>query len=436
MYYCLLLCILVFSCQTKEKTERPPNVVLIMVDDMGVEALSSYGNLTNHTPHIDQMISRGILFNNCISQPLCTPSRVKIMTGQYNYRNYEYFGYLNTHQRTFGHLFQENGYRTGIAGKWQLNGLAYPDEISDWKDSSRPQALGFDEYCLWQLTLPRRDGERYAQPLIEQNGDTLSTDLDDYGPDIFSDFVLDFIERHQDTSFFVYYPMVLVHDPFVPTPDSEAWKEPSRRYENDTAYFKDMVEYTDKIVGQINAKLITLGLSDNTLVIFTADNGTHFSIYSQTENGKIQGGKGNTTNGGTHVPLVVTWEDKIKQPATHDGLISFSDFYATFSDILGVADVKDGRSFLPVLEGQQSPPTRETLFIHYDPRWGQRVNQYRNQFVRTEQYKLYPDGKFYDLEKDWLEENPLTDDILSEKEQQLKRQLSQELAEHPKWEKE
>ena len=156
LFLFFLLSIATLSSCAKEDDKKPPNVILIMADDMGAETVGCYGNKYNKTPNLDAMASDGILFKNCISQPLCTPSRVKIMTGMYNYRNYEYFGYLNSNQYTFGNLFSDQGYATCIAGKWQLNGLAYPKEIPDWNDPSRPNQLGFQNYCLWQLNQIQR----------------------------------------------------------------------------------------------------------------------------------------------------------------------------------------------------------------------------------------------------------------------------------------
>ena len=116
---------------------------------------------------------------------------------------------------------------------------------------------------------------------------------DRYGPDICCDYLLDFIERHRDVPFFAYYPMILVHAPFVPTPDSPEWRDRGRRGEQDTRYFADMVAYADKLVGRIVEKLEVLDLLENTLVMFTSDNGTHRTITSQLEGGvDIVGGKG------------------------------------------------------------------------------------------------------------------------------------------------
>ncbi|SOE23752.1 Arylsulfatase A [Spirosomataceae bacterium TFI 002] len=414
---------------TSYKPTSKPNIILIMADDMGYECLGTYGSTAYKTPVLDAMANQGIKFNNCVSQPLCTPSRVKIMTGMYNYRNYDYFGNLSTSEYSFGNLMQEAGYATCIAGKWQLNGAYYKNQIPDWDDNSKPHKFGFDEYCLWQVTHPGGEGGRYADPLIEQNGKTLKRDPLTYGPDIFSDYIMDFMERKKAEPFFIYYPMVLVHDPFVPTPDSKDWLKVSK---SDTTYFKDMVAYTDKIVGRINDKLKELGLYDNTIVIFTGDNGTHPTVHTQTRTGNIQGAKGNTIDAGTHVPLIITWPKEIKKSFAYDELIEFSDFFPTFAAVADKKVTTDGKSFLPLLTGDMYTP-RETAFVHYDPQWGKNVNKYRNQFVRTKEYKLYPNGNFYKLSNDILEKNPLHNSSLTTAEIKVKAELAKELSKHPMW---
>ncbi|MEO0332302.1 MAG: sulfatase-like hydrolase/transferase, partial [Bacteroidota bacterium] len=415
-YKLILLTLLILFSLTGYS--QKPNVILIMADDMGYECLGTYGSTSYQTPVLDSLAANGMQFAHCISQPLCTPSRVKMMTGLYNYRNYEYFGYLNENQYTLGNLMREAGYQTCIAGKWQLNGLAYKNEIPSWNDASRPQQFGFDEYCLWQLTKARSEGERFANPLIEQNGKVLERNEDDYGPDIFADYILDFIERKKEQPFFVYYPMVLVHDPFVPTPDSEEWADKDRRYENDTAYFKDMVAYADKIVGRIANKLQELGLDENTLLIFTGDNGTHPSITSHTKQEAIQGAKGNTIDAGTHVPLIAYWPMMIEKGKQYSSLVEFSDFFPTFADLVGKTVKSDGKSLYPLLT-DDNYQSRETAFVHYDPRWGKNVNRYRNQFVQTVDYKLYQDGKFFNIAKDPLEEEPLDEALLTKAEKEI-----------------
>jgi len=428
-YILLILTITsIFSCNQKKEEPQKPNIILIMADDMGYECLRCNGSTSYKTPVLDKMAENGIRFTQCISQPLCTPSRVKIMTGMYNYRNYEYFGYLNTNQRTFGHVMKEAGYATCIAGKWQLNGLAF--DLEGYKDPTRPTQMGFDEHCLWQLTHTRSEGERFANPLLELNGEVMELDEDAYGPDVFKDFILDFIDRKKDSSFFVYFPMVLVHEPFVPTPDSEEWQNPEKRYEKDTSFFSDMMTYTDKIVGEIQSKLEEHGLSDNTLLIFTADNGTHVTITSQTTSGPVKGGKGNTIDAGTRVPLIVTWPGTLKGSKVYDGLIEFSDFFSTFANIVGIEVDCDGVSFLDLLTGENFIG-RETAYVYYDPQWSKNVDRYRGQFARTTTHKLYGNGNFYNIEVDQLEEHPLDHTQLTADEARIKEKLLEILNEKP-----
>jgi len=408
------------SCK---KAEQLPNIILVMADDMGYECLGVNGSTEYKTPNLDRLALDGIRFEHCYSQPLCTPSRVKIMTGQYNYRNYEDFGYLNPNQKTFANLLKDAGYATCIAGKWQLNGLNRNNEGN--QDVNRPNHFGFDEYCLWQLHHQKKDGERFADPLITQNGNDLPRNSDLYGPQVFADYISDFIDRKAGQPFFVYYPMVLVHDPFVPTPDSPEWLDPSRRYENDTAYFADMVAYTDKIIGQLESKLKEKGIWENTLFIFTGDNGTNVSVVSSTNYAKVKGGKGSSKNTGNHVPLIVSWPQKMSGKRVSESLISFADVLPTLCEVAKVSAsqfVTDGKSFLPVITGNNE--IQDKVFIHYSPRWG---NFKSNRWVMNKEYKLYRDGSFFNTTTDTLEKHPLI--TISEKELQIKKQFQSVLDE-------
>ncbi|MFV0592007.1 MAG: sulfatase-like hydrolase/transferase [Draconibacterium sp.] len=425
--------ILGMSSTANAKETKKPNVILIMADDMGYECLGTYGSTSYSTPNLDKLASNGMQFNNCVANPLCSPSRVKIMTGLRNYQNYEKFGYINIKERTFANVAREAGYATCISGKWQLNGVQSKSASPDWNDKTKPNKMGFDEHYLWQFTHGSKEGERYADPLIEANGKELELSKDAYGPDVFSDYVLDFVERKKDQPFFVYYPMVLVHYPFVPTPDSEDWKNPDLRYKQDTAYFKDMVTYCDKMVGRLTNKLKELGIYDNTVIMFCGDNGTMRGIDSRTNHGIVKGGKGTTTDAGTHVPLIVSWPEKIKKGQEFDGLIEFSDFYTTLADLFKKEEPKnDGVSFYPLLTGGKYKG-RETAVVHYNPMWAPNVQKFANQFVRTVDYKLYADGKFYNLKKDVLEESPLTTESLTTKEKEVYATLKKEIETLPTW---
>jgi arylsulfatase A len=422
----ILIVQLLFSCHQGGEFNKNPNIILIMADDMGFECLGAYGSAEYNTPNLDKMASEGIRFNHFYSQPLCTPSRVKIMTGKYNFRNYTHFGYMNPQEKTFGNLMKINGYKTMIAGKWQLNGLNRNNPGN--QDRTRPHTFGFDEYCLWQLTRGRNEGERYAEPLIEQNGKILSNTKDRYGPDIFCDYILDFMERNQDSTFFVYYPMVLVHEPFVPTPDSEAWDEPGLHYQNDTSFYADMMAYTDKLVGKILNKVEELGLAKNTLILFTADNGTHPSIFSGMKDGTvIRGGKGLTIETGIRVPAIAYWEDHTTPGMVTNHLIDFTDIFPTLMDAARIDPdnyFSDGKSFYPLLTGENYIP-KSYVYAYYHPRWGSFDSA---EYIWNHDYKLYSSGKFYQISKDPLESDPIDEKDLTNEEREMKLRWEEVIA--------
>jgi arylsulfatase A len=379
-----------------------PNVVLIMADDLGYECLGCNGGTSYRTPHLDRLAAGGMRFVNCHAQPLCTPSRVQLMTGLYNQRNYIRFGVLAPDAVTFAHILKQAGYATCVAGKWQLEG-----------GLQAPQRFGFDEYCLWQLT--RRPG-RYPNPGLEINGQVVDYTQGEYGPDLVSDYLCDFIERHRERPFFAYYPMILPHWPFEPTPDSPDWDPTSRGVltgQGQARYFADMVAYTDKMVGKIVRKLEELGLRERTLVLFTADNGTATQITSRMGDRVVRGGKGSTTDAGTHVPLIASWPGTITAGQTSTALVDFTDFLPTLAEATGakipseVAAALDGRSFLPVLLGKQ-PRHRDWIYCWYSRNGGPEGEE----LARDERFKLYRDGRFFDILADPDEKQPLPNDQL------------------------
>ncbi len=398
--HCLLLPLLIASCLTASAgTDSRPNVILIMADDIGYECFGCYGSRQYSTPNIDRMAAQGIRFDHCYSQPLCTPSRVKLMTGLSNVRNYAAFSVLRKDQKTIGQYFREAGYRTAIAGKWQLLGAEHYAEQFRGK-GTWPQDAGFENICLWQVD---RLGERFQSPLMWIDGTNTQFDKSHYGPDVATDYLVRFIEQHHDTPFFAYYPMILVHNPFVPTPDSES-AESKNRQQN----FEDMVVYMDKLVGRLVDATEKHGIAENTLILFIGDNGTNTSITSTLHGVEIKGGKGRTTDAGTRVPCIALWPGTSPQARVCSDLVDFSDFLPTVLSACGI-DVPaglDGQSFLPQLQGKKGTP-REWISCYYNPR--PERSQPRH-FVRDQVWKLYDDGQLFNITTDVLEKQPVLPD--------------------------
>lgn len=426
--FCFLGIILFFtpSLSAQEPTiDRPPNVILIMADDLGTEALGAYGGTSYPTPVLDEMAKNGVRFQHAYAYPLCTPTRVSLMTGKYNFRNWKAFGILDPAEKTFGHYLQEQGFKTCMVGKWQLQSYdppGYPGSELRRNTGMKVEDAGFDEYAMWHTGHTENKGSRYADPIINQNGTFLLNTHGRYGPDIFTDYLLDFIDRHRDEPFFVYYPMALTHNPFVPTPDSKEWQDPTLRMKSDPTYFGDMVAYTDKIVGRILDKLKVTELEEETLVIFYSDNGTHQMLTSNVGGNVIRGGKGKEIDAGTRVPMIVQWPGKVDPGQVSQAMIAPSDFLPTIFQAIGRELPRgvftDGESFLPALRGPV-PNRRNWVLIDHNPKPGWDKEQFIPQrFIRGPHYKLYDDGRFLDPERDPLEEHPLAE--LTAEQQQIR----------------
>ncbi len=394
------------------ESDDRPNVILMMADDLGYETVGCYGGSSYGTPNLDRLAAQGIRFDRAYAMPLCTNTRIQLMTGKYNLRNWVAFGILAPTETTFGHLMKQAGYKTCIAGKWQLTSYDppdYPGGANRRNTGMHPCDAGFDEYSLWHVGHTEDKGSRYADPVIEQNGQLLSDTEGQYGPDIWTDFIVDFMRRHREQPFFVYYSMALPHNPMVPTPDSAEWSDPDRRHQDETRLAADMIRYTDKMVGKVVSSVDSMQLGRNTLILFFSDNGTNWRVMSRLGERVVRGGKGKATELGVRVPMMARWTGVIKSGAESQALIDSVDFLPTLLDVASATNLIpesiDGVSFGPILRGE-STDTRDWIYIHQDPRPG--WDKDRFSLIRlaiNRDYKLYEDGRMFDLNKDPFEQS-------------------------------
>lgn len=353
--YLLISILLLFSCtQQNRQMEfsstlvQQKSVIFILMDDIGYEVPACNGGQSYETSNIDSMASQGMNYTFCHATPKCSPSRFMLMTGKYNFRNYKTWGNLKDTNKTIGNLFQDNGYRTAVFGKWQLGG-----------GNTSITKFGFESRCV-TLPFPQmEDSPRYKNPVLyDENGYVpLSLRQDKYADDIFTDSIINFAARNKNNPFFIYYPMSLCHQPYSPTPDDTAfasWSPQSRV--NDTSYFRSMVKYMDKKVGQI-LQFVKDSLQ-NTIVILVGDNGTGHEIYSQWNGVTVEGGKSYTTEYGTHVPMVVYGNGT----GIDTSLIDFTDYELMLANIIGVTvpqsyGATDGKEI----------GTRDYIYCYYRP---------------------------------------------------------------------
>ncbi|MBM3792553.1 MAG: arylsulfatase [Acidobacteria bacterium] len=386
-----------------------PNILLMMADDFGYECLSAHGSTSYQTQNLDRLAASGVEFTHTYAQPLCTPTRVQLMTGQLNFRNWKGFGLMEPNEKTFGHMMQRAGYRTGIAGKWQF--YSYESKGSPrYRAGMKPEQCGFDQYLLWHDLLTEDKGSRYADPVLNENGKLRTDTKGKYGPDLEMDFLEKFMLADKSRPFFAYYPMTLTHGPFNATPKSGDWAEENQRLKDNPKYYADMVSYLDASVGRIMQFLDRNGLSENTLVLFYSDNGTPPEITSQTKTRTIPGGKGKTTDAGMHVPMMARWTGVTAAGRKCQDLIDSTDFLPTIMEATGAKWFDglplDGRSFLPQVRGRKGNP-REWAFAHWNPHPGCKQPFVPTRLAWDHRHKLYMDGRLYNLEKDYFEQHPI-----------------------------
>jgi arylsulfatase A-like enzyme len=273
---------------------------------------------------------------------------------------------------------KQAGYATAMAGKWsQLSYLETAEEGRAW---------GFDEFLRWD----KSKGERYWKPALNKNGQVVPVTDTSYGPDMQNEFVVDFIKRHRDGPFFVYYPTPLVHGPILRTPDSKegSAQKAKGKGRGDTELYADNVAYLDKIVGKLVAALDEMNLREKTLIVFTGDNG---SVPVGTINGRpVDGHKSQVNEGGSRVALIANWKGVTPAGRVLKDLVGLTDFYATFTELAGAKLPEnltfDSQSFAPQLRGEKGTP-REWTYVQLGAKW----------YARNDGWKLTESGQLFDM---------------------------------------
>lgn len=408
----MVLCGLVLTSNAVENAGKP-NIIFILADDLGVGNVSCYGADKFKTPHIDALAKDGIRFTYSYAAPLCGPSRCELLSGRYAFRtgmtgNDSGRDVKPKNERFIPSVLKSAGYVTASAGKWGQLPL-------------QPSDFGFDEYFRFQGSGVYWKGDHAGQnkdtptakTIYTVNGKTKTLHAKEYMPDLVHEFAIDFIRRHRDQPFFLYYPMVHVHTPMRKTPDSAA---------DSKDYFADNIVYMDKLVGKLMDELDALKLRDKTVVFFAGDNGTAKGDSDRsTLNGRhINGHKGELLEGGSRVPLIVNWPATTPAGVVNNDLTDFSDILPTIVELAGAklpgGFVFDGHSFAAQIRGQHGQP-RDWAFVELGNQW----------YVRDARYKLTKGGELFDLEDAPYEERLVTsdNDELKAERQRLQAVLTQ-----------
>ncbi|MSU51594.1 MAG: hypothetical protein EXS37_21315 [Opitutus sp.] len=331
----------------------PPNVVFILLDNVGQEWFGCYGSEEACTPNIDRLARTGVRAEHCYTPPVCGPSRTVLLTGRYLLRSgftlhhdaalYHGGGLDPAREHVFARSFRAAGFATGLVGKWQINHLydepgvlakhGFAEHLA-WPGSVDRDKVRNSDYAKFQDAV-RRDsvGEttpfieqienRYWDPVFLRNG-RREKRPGKFGPDIAQAFALDFIRRHRGKPFLLYYPMVLTHgqtftQPVVPTPLN---MDPDRPHKE---MFADMLRYADKLVGEVVSTLDELGLRENTLVFVASDNGTDKSFTARRNSRDVRGGLYSLIEAGSDVVLLANNPKRIpgRTHAAVDGFFGF-----------------------------------------------------------------------------------------------------------------
>jgi len=397
-----------FSNQIRNK----PNIIFILADDLGYGDLGSYGQTKIQTPHLDQMASEGMRFTQHYSgSTVCAPSRSVLITGLHTghthirgNREHKPIGQtpLPYAVPTVTEILKEAGYTTGAFGKW---GLGYPGS------EGSPSLQGFDVFFGYngqrrahfyypeflfrevpgqpveRVSLEGNAVENTSAPDFPHPGSGPPTSAETYAPEIIHEQALSFIEKNSEQPFFLYYPSQIPHASLeVPEENMELYLDengksifeekptPQNHYvytDKPMATYAAMISSLDQYVGQILDKVRSEGISENTLVIFTSDNGSHDAggyHYSMLDsNAPLRGGKRDLYEGGIRVPMIAWWPGVVKAGSTNDHISAFWDILPTFTGLAGTQapPVIDGLSMVPTLLGEADQQQHNYLYWEF-----------------------------------------------------------------------
>lgn len=418
----MVLALLSAGCGAVPDSERSrsPNIVFVLVDDLGWSGLPSYGNEFHETPNIDRLVADGMRFTNAYAAAsVCSPTRASIQSGQYpprvgvtdfitgHWRPYEELRvptnrtqYLPPDVLTVGELMQEAGYVTGFFGKWHLG---------NEDEAFLPHEQGYDS-----MLVSRGGGHFDMQDNLTPTKEVAE---DEYLADILTDESVEFIMANSGKPFFLFLSHYAVH---VPLQAEEKLIEKYRRKEEPDSgvnhpIYAAMVEHVDQSVGRILKTLDAEGIAGNTLVIFYSDNGavleTFYSGEAVTTNAPLRAGKGYIYEGGIRVPLIVRWPGVVEPGTVSEDIITSADILPTVAEAAGMQEkpdaVIDGRSIVPALKAERNDRER-SIYWHYPHyHFGDPAGA-----VRSGDYKLiefFDDGQIelYNLREDIGEQNNL-----------------------------
>ena len=472
VFFLVLILFFSVSCKSDKSEYEQPNIIYILADDLGYGELGVYGQKIIETPNIDALANNGLLFtDHYTGSPVCAPARSVLMTGQHSghthIRNngewsergdvWSFEAMFNDSslegQRplpdstvTVAKVFKDNGYKTGMVGKW---GLGAPHT------NSIPTKKGFDffygyncqriAHSYYPTHLWKNEEREYLDNYLVEKKEHLDKGADiynldsyakynqnDYAPTLMHKEALNFIDENKNEKFFLYYASLIPH---LALQAPKRWEEYYRnKFGKEEPYigrqyypaltpkatYAAMISYLDEQVGEVVEKLKEIGKYENTLIIFTSDNGPTWLNLVDTDffnsAGKLNGSsdrlKGSVNEGGIRVPMIATWPNIIKKKTKTNHISAFHDFYATVCDILGIEKPKavNGLSFLPTLKSENQEK-HQYLYWEIANKGGQQAIRYNNwKGLKKNLQKGKQKLQLFNLDNDIEELNDVSDE--------------------------